>query len=407
MRPRSAFVVGISLALGCGSRAPRWSTDTHVPAAPQAESREALVEHDPGPRGPHGGRLGPQPPVRGTVGVWEEVTSSAMDRGFFVEEGSFGVGNVVTDPARPTDLYVGGYGSIWKSVDYGATWKKLDSSPNPPEVPLGRVLAVAGTTPATLWVASASGEEYVYRSTNGGLTFELTGLIPQAPDSERLYSIVVDPNDPKHLLSGLHEADKLLESRDSGDTWRFVTGKGFPPGGVSWYPFFVDAGDAATTSRTWFAIAQGGGSAIMTNDGGVTWKKPRGIEDLQHPHGTASFYQEGKTLFVAGIDGPGIGVYRSSDLGETWTSVTSGSGAVVWGSPKRVHAMWGWACSRCSDGAQHQSAPQPGDAGTWQASQTPTKLNWGPNSVATTSDGTHTIFVGSMWATGLWRYIEP
>jgi len=32
---------------------------------------------------------------------------------------------------------------------------------------------------------------------------------------------------------------------------------------------------------------------------------------------------------------------------------------------------------------------------------------WGPNSVAVTSDGTHSVFVGSMWATGLWRYVEP
>jgi hypothetical protein len=37
----------------------------------------------------------------------------------------------------------------------------------------------------------------------------------------------------------------------------------------------------------------------------------------------------------------------------------------------------------------------------------PDGLVWGPNSVAATSDGAHSIFVGSMWATGLWRYVEP
>jgi hypothetical protein len=37
----------------------------------------------------------------------------------------------------------------------------------------------------------------------------------------------------------------------------------------------------------------------------------------------------------------------------------------------------------------------------------PAALTWGANSVATTTDGTHNIFVGSMWATGLWRYVEP
>jgi hypothetical protein len=37
----------------------------------------------------------------------------------------------------------------------------------------------------------------------------------------------------------------------------------------------------------------------------------------------------------------------------------------------------------------------------------PDALDWGPNSVAVTSDGKHSIIIGSMWATGLWRYVEP
>ena len=53
-------------------------------------------------------------------------------------------------------------------------------------------------------------------------------------------------------------------------------------------------------------------------------------------------------------------------------------------------------------------AIQPGDTGAWtKISTLPSALVWGPNSVAVTSDGTHSIFVGSMWATGLWRYVEP
>lgn len=330
-----------------------------------------------------------------------------MPAELFSGDGAFGVGNIVTDPARPTDLYVGGYGSLWKSTDYGSTWKQVASKPDPPDTPLGRVLAVAGTTPATLWIASPVGEEHVYRSTDGGLSFELTGRIAGAPGAASLYSIAVDPSNPRHLVSGLHEADKIVESNDAGDTWRFVSGRGFPTGGKSWFPFFIDTGDSATTARTWFAIAQDGGSPVITEDGGATWKKPKGIENLEHPHGGAALFQHGKTLFVAGIYGPGTGIYRSTDLGQRWSKVSDGSGAIVWGSSKNVYAMWGWACSQCTDGPDFRSAPQPGDAGTWRESSVPRKLNWGPNSVATTSDGTHTIFVGSMWTTGLWRYIEP
>ncbi len=268
-------------------------------------------------------------PALGTPGVWENVTSKDMDPALFTGPGGFGVGNIVTDPARPMDMYVGGYGSIWKSNDYGFTWAKIDSKPNPPYLPLGHVLAVAGTTPATLWMASVNGADHVYKSTDGGLTFALTGKIAEQPDAGSLYSIIVDPNDATHLLTGLHEQDKVLESTDGGATWHFVSGTGWPAGGKSWFPYFVDMGDAAKTSKTWFAIGQDGGSAVMTTDGGANWIKPTGLDGLQHPHGDTGFFQDAAALFVAGVQGQGDGVYRSTDLGKSWTRVTQGSGGVV------------------------------------------------------------------------------
>jgi hypothetical protein len=348
------------------------------------------------------------PPAVGTPGVWENVTSPEMDPALFSGANAFGVGNIVVDPARPSDLYVGGYGSIWKSTDYGLSWVRLDSKPNPPSLALGHVLAVAGTSPATLWMANVSGAEHVFKSTDGGLNFSLTGSIAEQPDAASLYSIRVDPGDASHLLSGLHEQDKLLESKDGGSTWRFVSGAGWPAGGKSWFPYFVRASDAAATSKTWFAIAQDGGSAVVTRDAGVTWTEPTGLQGLQHPHGGTGFFQDDAALFVAGVHGPGDGVYRSTDLGESWSRVTTGSGGVVWGTAKNLYAMWGWACSGCGlaeGGPQLQTAPQPGT--TWSKGSVPDALDWGPNSVAVTSDGQRSIAVGSMWATGLWRYVEP
>jgi hypothetical protein len=283
--------------------------------------------------------------------------------------------------------------------------------PSPPSLALGHVLAVAGTTPATLWMANVNGDEKVFKSTDGGLTFTLTGLLPEQYESS-FYSIVVDPHDATHLITGFHEADKMAESTDGGETWQFTSGAGWPAGGVSWFPFFVETGNAATTRKTWFAIAQNGASAIMTRDGGATWTQPEGLEGLNHAHGCSQLYQTGRTLFIGGGGAPmGNGVYRSLDLGATWTRVTDGNVSVVWGSSKMVYGMWGWACASCGideGGPQYQLAPQPGDLDTWaKQSSLPSALVWGPNSVAVTSDGTQSIFVGSMWATGLWRYIEP
>ncbi len=409
---KHAFVLGVCVALtvacGSGSTPQPGMGGAGNNTAGGAGNGESGASTGGAAGAPTAGAAGAPPPAQGTPGVWEEVTSPEMDPKLFTG-GNFGIGNVVTDPARPTDLYVGGYGSLWKSTDYGLKWSKVDSNPAPPSLALGHVVAVAGTTPATVWMASFSGAEHVYKSTDGGLTFKLTGTIAEAPGAASLYSIVVDPNDSTHLITGLHEEDKVLESTDGGESWKFVSGNGWVSGGKSWFPFFIDTGDAAKTRLTWFAIAQDGASASMTSDGGKTWVKPKGIEGLTHPHGVAGLLQLGKTLFVTGISGTaGDGIFRSTDLGANWSKLTDGRGAVVWGSDKVLYEMWGWACGGCGlkdGGPEYRTAPQPGD--TWAKGTVPDALDWGPNSVATTSDGTHKIYVGSMWATGLWRYVEP
>jgi photosystem II stability/assembly factor-like uncharacterized protein len=326
------------------------------------------------------------------AGVWVNVTPAEM------QLPEFGPGPVVVDPARPSDLYVGGGGDgLWKSTDYGNTWTKINDEIG--YVPMGMILAVAGTTPATVWVA---GYQVVYRSTDGGVTFE---AIPNDLPAE-LYSIAIDPDDDNHLISGLHEMDGLVESTDGGETWRAIAGTGFPSGGVSWYPFFVDTGDDATTRGTWLAIPQNDGGVVVTRDGGATWTIPDGIEGLSHAHGNAQIFQRGDSLFVPGLGGPGQGLYRSDDLGATFRRVLDGPLSVAWGTDANLYTMWGWACASCDLGAGFRVAPLPA-ADTWSEPAVPSDLVIGANHIAVTSDGNHEIFVGTMWSTGLWRYIEP
>lgn len=171
----------------------------------------------------------------------------------------------------------------------------------------------------------------------------------------------------------------------------------------------MNTGNPATTSKTWFAYAQDGGSGVMTTDGGQNWFQPKGIEGLQHAHGNANLLQIGNSLFVTGTNNSGT--FRSTDLGRNWTRVSPDAGGVVWGSTKGLYFMWGWACSRCGlseGGPQYHSATWPGDNWKkWMAAELPAGLVWGPNSVAATNDGKHNIYVGSMWSSGLWRYVEP
>lgn len=327
------------------------------------------------------------------TGVWTKVTPADMED----DDSDFGAGSIAGDPLRPSDMYVGGSESgLWKTTDYGKSWRKINDLS--PDVTRGCVIAVAPTTPATLYIA---GFGEIYKSTDAGITFDTLSTGGFDP-----YSFVIDPYDPDHLLSGLHEAADVIESTNGGVTWRKV-GSGSIGGGVSVYPFFIDMGNAAATRTTWFAIAQNGSSPGRTTNGGATWTMPAGLSGLEHPHGNARIHQQGSNLWVGGAYDFRGTIMRSTDYGVTWSKVTTNEKpeAVVWGTGKKVYAMYAWACSRCDVEPNFAHAPLPGGT-AWTYEDTPT-LKIGPNSLAVAHDGTHSVFVGLMWAEGLWRYVEP
>jgi photosystem II stability/assembly factor-like uncharacterized protein len=326
------------------------------------------------------------------AGVWVNVSPPGE------EIPEFGFGPVVPDPDLPSALYMSGGGDgLWKSADYGNSWNKINA--DIPYAPMGYVLAVLPGTPKKL---IAAGYKQNYVSIDGGQTFDEVPI--DLEDS--LYSLQVDPYDGTHLLSGIHEQDGIVESTDGGQTWSRVGTAGFPGGGISWFAFFLDTGDAQTTRATWLAIAQNGASVIRTSDGGKTWTTPQGIAGLNHAHGNAQIFQSGQSVWVPGTGGPGDGLYKSTDLGLTFTRVLEGGLSVAWGTKKNVYAMWGWACSGCDLGASFAVAPLP-EGDTFTKPEVPAELVIGSNHMVVTSDGQHDIFVGTMWSTGVWRYVEP
>jgi hypothetical protein len=69
--------------------------------------------------------------------------------------------------------------------------------------------------------------------------------------------------------------------------------------------------------------------------------------------------------------------------------------------------MYGWAAGSLGNFSPNfQMASQPATSG-WANVATPSGMVQGPNSMGVAFDGTHYVFVGSMWIAGLWRYVEP
>jgi hypothetical protein len=349
-------------------------------------------------------------PSGGVVDRWADVTPAgiSLTQTDFNRD-NYGAQDVLVDPARPADLYAFiCHQGVWKSTDYGQRWTRVNLGPGGAMIDSGKPWGEGidsnrcrdPGTPPTLYSAGSQGG--FWRSTDGGVSWTRFAL----PEDGKLrpqdgYDVDVDPYDGKHLLLGFHEQSGLAESADGGQTWRSVTLPAGMNAGASWYPFFIDTGDPATTRRTWLMISQMTSGAVGTwrsVDGGAAWKK---VESNEHPHGGSQIFQHQGVVYMAGVYGTqGWGVYRSTDQGASWTHVgISGSQATVYGTPRNVYVQ----PAPFGNQASAARAPQPGTSWTpW-----PLGMSDGPKRVAVTHDGAHYILVGGNWLAGFWRYVEP
>jgi hypothetical protein len=346
----------------------------------------------------------------GAPGVWENVTPAgiSLDQQNPGGGDNYGVQDVLADPARPSDLYAFVcYQGVWRSTDYGMTWTQVNSEvnwgkpwgeaidPNPNRDP---------NTPPTLY-AGGSNPIGFFKSTDYGENWTVTELPTEFGDYryQQVYSIDVNPYDVDHVLVAFHEAPDMAESTDGGATWV----KHDTPGGdgSSYYPFFINTGNAETTHETWLTIPQQNGDAraLRTTDGGANWTD---LDQFQHHHGSAQIFDAGAgTLYVAAMSPSGI--HKSTDYGVTWDMLTDKSDGVVTATPNYLYGSVGMGWGKEGDPLDPKlvTAPRDGDA-TWTVTPTPEGMVDGAKRMAVTFDGTHWVVVAGAWHAGIWRYVE-
>ena len=350
--------------------------------------------------------------VSGTPGTWENITPPGvtLDPSKFNND-NFGVQDMLVDPARPSDAYAFiCHQGVWKSTDYGTTWRKINTGKNGALVDAGKPWGAGidsnkcrdPNTPPTLYTLSGGGAQGFLKSVDGGVNWERVELPPQSSTQypQDAYQIAVNPYAGGHLLMGFHEAVGLLESKDGGSTWQVRTPA---DDGVSVYYNFVDTGNPATTAKTWLSIGQSG-ATFRTTDAGATWRR---VELLTHAHGSSQIFQAGNgVIYVPGMGGSdGNGVYRSTDYGVTFKKVMDGITNSVIGTPTTLYSSYAWASAGTVEPNLHIAPRNPGTA--WTRQTAPAGMTNGAKGAAVTTDGTHHIVLTGNWNAGIWRYIEP
>lgn len=142
------------------------------------------------------------------------------------------VNAVAVDPNNEDIWYVGApAGGIWKSTNAGSSWVNLFD--DFPQIGVSGIAIVPNANPNldsnTIYITTGdddAADSYsvgVFKSTNGGTTWQETGLNPSNANVNSLMNeIVVDPGNSNVLWVGTNSG--LYKSTDGGDSWDLKQG---------------------------------------------------------------------------------------------------------------------------------------------------------------------------------------
>lgn len=252
-------------------------------------------------------------------------------------------------PGEPNVFYIGQVnGGVWKSDDYGRTWKPVFDKE--PTQSIGAI-AVAPSDSKVIYVASGEGLQRpdlsvgdgIYKSTDAGITWTHLGLRA----GQQIPALAIDPHNSERLFAavlghpyGPNAQRGIFRSTDGGKNWEKVLYVNENTGGDD---VVIDPANPSVVYATLWEARQGpwedhnsyggdDGGIFKSTDGGANWRKltkglPKGIVNAYvaiAPSLPSRLYATVAANLEGGYQtGEGLGIYRSDDAGETWRSVTT------------------------------------------------------------------------------------
>lgn len=243
--------------------------------------------------------------------------------------------------SQPLVYYFGATGGgVWKTVDGGINWEPISDGPVFGTGSVGAI-GLSDSDPNTIYVGmgespvrgNVSHGDGVYKSMDAGKTWKRVGL----EETRQIARVRVHPRNSEIVyvaalghIFGSNEQRGVFRSKDGGKNWEKVLYRGDKAGAIDLIfdptnPNILYAGFWEVYRKPWTLESGGpGGGIFKSTDGGDTWIELTRNQGL--PKGIVG--KVGITVSPANpdriwaiVEAEDGGVFRSDNAGRTWTKV--------------------------------------------------------------------------------------